>query len=333
MPELYLADALGAVGKPMFRVHTAGSVGGSTAHRRRQPRRRPASTSGCSPSPSRSSPSPTRCGRCRCPIPFQPPLHRRRRRLLRPAHPQLHPPRRGARPHRHPRRAQGPPERAEEPVRPPARARHHVRVGQGVAHAVGPDPLLRDLPVLRRRLRDGAGSERWPTPPRPTAARRPGSTARRCAASRRCRAEPRHGAARGRQGLRRRRLRAGRHHRPAPARSTASRCTCRSRWYEPMWLENLGFAEPGEGWKLTEDGRHRARRRPAGQHVGRRAVVQPDRRVGHDPLRRGGAAGARPGRRPPGRRRPHGPSATPTAAARSSSPCGWSAPTSRDGAQ
>src|SRR5688500_4937105 len=31
MPELYLADALGAVGKPMVRVHTAGSVGGSTA--------------------------------------------------------------------------------------------------------------------------------------------------------------------------------------------------------------------------------------------------------------------------------------------------------------
>jgi len=31
MPELYLADALGAVGKPMLRVHTAGSVGGSTS--------------------------------------------------------------------------------------------------------------------------------------------------------------------------------------------------------------------------------------------------------------------------------------------------------------
>ena len=31
MPELYLADALGATGKPMLRVHTAGSVGGSTA--------------------------------------------------------------------------------------------------------------------------------------------------------------------------------------------------------------------------------------------------------------------------------------------------------------
>ncbi len=31
MPELFLADALGATGKPILRVHTAGSVGGSTA--------------------------------------------------------------------------------------------------------------------------------------------------------------------------------------------------------------------------------------------------------------------------------------------------------------
>ncbi|MBQ0923722.1 thiolase domain-containing protein [Saccharopolyspora endophytica] len=32
MPELHLADALGATGKPMLRVHTAGSVGGSTGN-------------------------------------------------------------------------------------------------------------------------------------------------------------------------------------------------------------------------------------------------------------------------------------------------------------
>src|SRR2546430_192853 len=32
MPELYLADCLGAPGKPLLRVHTAGSVGGSTAN-------------------------------------------------------------------------------------------------------------------------------------------------------------------------------------------------------------------------------------------------------------------------------------------------------------
>ena len=31
MPEIFLGEALGAVGKPMLRVHTAGSVGGSTA--------------------------------------------------------------------------------------------------------------------------------------------------------------------------------------------------------------------------------------------------------------------------------------------------------------
>jgi acetyl-CoA C-acetyltransferase len=32
LPELYLADALGATGKPLLRVHTAGSVGGATAN-------------------------------------------------------------------------------------------------------------------------------------------------------------------------------------------------------------------------------------------------------------------------------------------------------------
>jgi acetyl-CoA C-acetyltransferase len=32
LPENYLADALGATGKPLLRVHTAGSVGGSTAN-------------------------------------------------------------------------------------------------------------------------------------------------------------------------------------------------------------------------------------------------------------------------------------------------------------
>ena len=25
-------------------------------------------------------------------------------------------------------------------------------------------------------------------------------------------------------------------------------------WFEPMWLENLGLAEPGEGWKAVDDG-------------------------------------------------------------------------------
>ena len=25
-------------------------------------------------------------------------------------------------------------------------------------------------------------------------------------------------------------------------------------WYEPMWLENLGFCDEGDGWKLTDSG-------------------------------------------------------------------------------
>lgn len=25
-------------------------------------------------------------------------------------------------------------------------------------------------------------------------------------------------------------------------------------WYEPMWMENLGFASEGEGWKMVVDG-------------------------------------------------------------------------------
>ena len=25
-------------------------------------------------------------------------------------------------------------------------------------------------------------------------------------------------------------------------------------WFEPMWMENLGFAPEGEGWKMTLDG-------------------------------------------------------------------------------
>ena len=34
----------------------------------------------------------------------------------------------------------------------------------------------------------------------------------------------------------------------------ASAARARELCYEPMWLENLGFAAPGEGWRLTEAG-------------------------------------------------------------------------------
>ena len=102
-------------------------------------------------------------------------------------------------------------------------------------------------------------------------------------------------------------------------------------WFEPMWLENLALrrarARAGS-WSRTA---YAARRRPARQHVGRRAVVEPDRRLRHAPLRRG--RHCRCGARPASTRStaPAPPWATPTAVARSSSPCGSSARTSRDG--
>ena len=78
-------------------------------------------------------------------------------------------------------------------------------------------------------------------------------------------------------------------------------------WFEPMWLENLGFAAEGEGWKLTEAGE---------TAIGGRLPVNPSGGVlssnpigasGHDPVRRSGDPGDGQGRRPPGARGPQGP--------------------------
>ena len=94
-------------------------------------------------------------------------------------------------------------------------------------------------------------------------------------------------------------------------------------WFEPMWLENLGFAAAGQGWKLTEAGE---------TAIGGRLPVNPSGGVlSSNPI---GASGllrfaeaamqvmGRAGEHQvtaPARR-----SATRTAAVRSSSPCGWS---------
>ena len=77
-------------------------------------------------------------------------------------------------------------------------------------------------------------------------------------------------------------------------------------WFEPMWLENLGFAAEGEGWKLTEAGETAIGGRIPFNAVRRRAVDQSDRRIGHDPVRRVGHPGDGQGRRPPGRGCPQG---------------------------
>ena len=119
-----------------------------------------------------------------------------------------------------------------------------------------PIRYTRDVPQLRRRHRDGAGRRGRRPRPRPRRTGVPPAWVHGTS----MRSEPAtaigrdQGRPAGRQGLRGRRVRA-RPASPTPAsRSTSSRCTCRSRWYEPMWLENLGFAPEGEGWKMTEAG-------------------------------------------------------------------------------
>lgn len=95
-------------------------------------------------------------------------------------------------------------------------------------------------------------------------------------------------------------------------------------WYEPMWLENLGFAAEGEGWKLTESGV---------TELGGELPVNPSGGAGCCPptpsgrpacsasrKRRSRCAGRRANTRSKG---PVRRSATPMAGARSSSPCGW----------
>jgi hypothetical protein len=85
-------------------------------------------------------------------------------------------------------------------------------------------------------------------------------------------------------------------------------------WYEPMWLENLGFCAEGDGWKLTEAGHlaHRRRGHPL-ELFGGRPLFEPDRRLRHaaffgdgppDQGTGGGASSARrPSRARPGLRR------------------------------
>ena len=78
-------------------------------------------------------------------------------------------------------------------------------------------------------------------------------------------------------------------------------------WFEPMWLESLGFAEAnGGGLEAHRVRRHRDGRPAPGQLLGRRPLLEPDRRLRHAPLRRGGPPGPRRRRRAPGRRRPQG---------------------------
>ena len=117
MPELYLADALGAAGKPIMRVHTAGSVGGSTAIVASHLVEAGIHERVLTVAFEKQSESDAMWAlTVRAPVLA---LDRRwGRGLLRPVHPRLHPPLRRPARHRPPHRREGPPQRPQQPLRP-----------------------------------------------------------------------------------------------------------------------------------------------------------------------------------------------------------------------
>ena len=97
-------------------------------------------------------------------------------------------------------------------------------------------------------------------------------------------------------------------------------------WYEPMWMENLGFAELGEGWKMTESG---ATSMEGDMPVNCSGGVLSSNPIGASGMIRFAEAalqvrGLAGEHQIDGARRAR--SATPTAAPRSTSRCGSSAP-------
>ncbi len=228
MPELYLAPALGAVGKPMFRVHTAGSVGGSTAivaahlvasgiHQRvltvafEKQSDSDAMWALSVPQPF-SAPLLAGAGGYFAPI--------IRAYMYRSGAPTRH---------RHEGGGEGPPARTEEPLRPPAPARHLPREGGGVDHAVGPAALPRVVPLVGRcgrhghRVGEGGRGVDGDHGPAPGLDPRDGHA---LGADHVRRAGP--GQSPGGPGLRGRSVPPGRHHRPAQPSSTWPRSTCPS---------------------------------------------------------------------------------------------------------
>ena len=315
MPELYLADALGCTGKPLFRVHTAGSVGGSTAIVASQLVQAGIHERVLTVAFEKQSESEAMWA-LSLPIPFTPPLHA------------------GAggyfAPHirSYIRRAKAPDhigilvalkDRQNALKNPYAHLHEHditLRLDQGLDDAVGPDPLRRDLPVAPTAPAPWCwAARRWAdVVRRRRSTGRRGCTAPPCAASPRCRPTATRCCPSAARSC------AADVYRQAGITDPRRQVDCVEMyvpfcWFEPMWLENLGLRRARRG---LEDGRgrgHRPRRRPAGEHVAA-ACCRPTRSAPRaccaSPRRRmqvrGQAGehqidGARTGRRPRLRRR------------------------------
>ena len=246
MPELSMADALGATGKPMMRVHTAGSVGGSTAlvathlvqtgvHDRVLTVAYEKQAEGnaqwglaggqAAAAWARAASSPRGCAtyiqQSGAPedIGWKVAVKDRQNALKNPyAHLQL--------------------------------KDISSREGEGVPDAVGPDPLPRVVPVVGRRVRDGAHERRR----REEGADAAGVGARHRDAQR-ARQFPGRDTVRPQAGVECAHMvyDAAGITNPREQIDIAELYVPFS-WYEPMWLEGHDIAGPGEGWRMVEDG-------------------------------------------------------------------------------
>jgi len=249
MPELYLADALGAVGKPMLRVHTAGSVGGSTALVAANLVAARVHGTVLTLAFEKQSESNAMWG-LSLPIPFQQPLLAGAGGFFAP-HVRAYMRRTGA------------PDTVGSLVAYKDRRNAlknpyaHLHEHDITLEKVQASPMLWD-PIRYSEtcpssdgacamvLTDRAGAARAPRPPawmlggamRSEPTLFAGKDAVSPQAGKDCAADVYRQA-----GI------------ADPRRDIdAVEMYVPFSWYEPMWLENLGFAEPGEGWKMTEEG-------------------------------------------------------------------------------
>ncbi len=252
MPELYLADALGCTGKPLFRVHTAGSVGGSTAIVATQLVQAGIHERVLTVAFEKQSESEAMWA-LSLPIPFTPPLHA------------------GAggyfAPHirSYVRRAKAPDhigilvalkDRRNALKNPYAHLHDHDISFDSIK-----DSMMLWDPIRYAETcpsSDGAcalvlGSES--VGQASAAAGRPPAWVRGTA----MRSEPTLSADRDTVLPLSGALTAADVYRQAGITDPRRQVDCAEMyvpfsWFEPMWLENLGFAEPGDGWRMVEDG-------------------------------------------------------------------------------
>ena len=249
MPELFLADALGATGKPMLRVHTAGSVGGSTAivasslvqsgiHER--------VLTVCFEKQSESE----AMWALSLPIPFTPPLHAGAGGYFAP-HIRSYIRRSGAPDHIGMLVALK--DRRNALKNPYAHLHEHDITFESIKDSI----MLWDPIRYAETCPSSDGACAVVLASESAAAKSPRPPA--WVHSTAMRSEPTMSADRDPVLPRGSAECAAELYKKAGITDPRREIDCAEiyvpfSWFEPMWLESLGFAGPGEGWKLTEDG-------------------------------------------------------------------------------